>query len=289
LVAQAIETRAPGCRTELVVVRTEGDRRSGESLDRIGGQGVFTKEIQAAVLDGRADVAVHSAKDLPAQQVGGLILAAVPERADARDALIGCRLADLPAGGSVATGSARRRAQLANIRPDLTFVDLRGNMQRRVDAADGDAVHAVIVAMAALERLGWRERADEILDPIVMLPQAGQGSLAVECRAGDATVAHVLGFLDHPPTHDTLVAERALLAEVGGSCSVPVAAWAEASHGALVLHGLVASGDGRVLVRAHQEGHQPAELGRSLARRLLDDCGGSLIEGWDPRTEDETP
>ncbi len=281
-VARAIAAAVPTIAVELVVVRTEGDRRTHEPLDRIGGQGVFTKEVQTAVLDGRADLAVHSAKDLPSTTVDGLVLAAVPERGDPRDALIGRRLADLPAGGVVATGAARRRAQLANIRPDLTFVELRGNMETRVALATDDAVDAVVVALAALDRLGWSDRVTEALPTIVMLPQAGQGALAVECRAGDDEVLGLLGELDDRVAHRVLVAERAMLAEVGGSCTVPVAAWAEPVDGGLRLHGLLASGDGRILVRAHQNGEDPQELGCRVARGLLDECGGSLIEGWGP-------
>ncbi len=282
LVASLLEAAAAGLVVEPVVVRTTGDQLAEVPLDRIGGQGVFTKEVQTAVLDGRADVAVHSAKDLPSTTPAGLALVAVPERGDPRDALIGRRLTDLPPGAAVATGSARRRAQLANLRPDLTFVELRGNMAARVDRATSGGVDAVVVAMAALDRLGWTERVTDVLDPSVLLPQAGQGALALESRADDPAVHELLAMVDHGPSHRQVVAERALLEAIGGSCALPMAAWAETgTDGDLRLHGLLASGDGRVLVRAALAGDDPTDLGRALGRWLLADGGGAAIEGWD--------
>ncbi len=287
MVAGWVGAAAPGTQVELVFVRTEGDRKADEPLERIGGRGVFTKEVEVAVLEGRADAAVHSAKDLPSITAPGMVLAAVPPRADARDALVGLGLADLPPGAVVATGSARRRAQLANLRPDLTFVELRGNMGTRVRRAEEGAVHAVVVAVAAMDRLGWRARLTEVLSTLVMLPQAGQGALALECRADDPATARLLALVDDPVAHRSVDAERALLAEVGGSCTVPVAAWAEPPHGdELRLHAMVATGDGRVMVRAHRRGVAPVELGRALGRQLIDECGGSLIEEWRPVAAD---
>src|SRR5688500_17964063 len=172
---------------ELVVVSTTGDQRTDVPIWTIGGTGGFVKEVQQAVLEGRAALAVHSAKDLPSETAAGLVLAAVPERADPRDALVGARLADIPAEGRIGTGSVRRQAQLAALRPDLRFESIRGNIETRVaKAADLDAV---VVAMAALERLGMGEHASEVLEPSVMLPQLAQGALAVECRADDSVAA----------------------------------------------------------------------------------------------------
>ncbi len=276
LVAEAL--RGAGAAVDVVVVRTEGDRRTDVPLDRIGGKGVFVKAVQEAVAEGRADLAVHSAKDLPPLTPPGLVLAAVPPRADPRDALVGRPLADLPTGGTVATGSSRRRAQLANLRPDLTFVELRGNMATRV--AQAGSVDAVVVASAAMDRLGWEERVAERLDPAVLLPQVGQGALAVECREVDAPARALLAVLDDPVAHRALDAERALLAGLGGSCAVPVGGWAEPVAGGLRCHGMVASGDGRVLVRAWLEGDDPAALGRDLARHLLVDRGAAALDDW---------
>jgi hydroxymethylbilane synthase len=278
LVASAMRAVHPGLRVEEIVVRTRGDEMVDAPLDRIGGQGVFVTEVQAAVIDGRADGAVHSAKDLRSESRDELVIAAVPERGDARDALVGGRLTELRAGSTIATGSARRRAQLANFRPDLTFVDLRGNMARRVSRADDDDVQAVVVAKVALDRLGWTDRIDEILDPSVMLPQAGQGAIAVECRTEDVACRKLLARIDHWPSHRALDAERALLRAMGGSCQTPIAAWAEAvgdQPGLLRLHALTASLDGRIVVRADQSGGDPEALGAQLGQRLISESGAS--------------
>lgn len=271
----------PALEISTVVVRTLGDRRRDVPLDRIGGQGAFAKEVQAAVLDGVADVSVHSAKDLPSRTPAGLELAAVPERADARDALVGRRLDDLPPGAVVATGAARRRAQLADLRPDLTFTELRGNMGTRVARATEGRVDAVVVAAAALERLGWTDRIAEVLPATLLLPQVGQGALGLECRQDDPEARAVLVALDDPAAHRCVAAERAMLAAVGGSCSVPVAAHAEQGpDGRLRLDGLLATGDGRVVIRAARDGQDPEALGAELARHLLEDCGAAEVLDW---------
>jgi hydroxymethylbilane synthase len=196
---------------------------------------------------------------------------------------VGSTLAGLPPGGLIATGSARRRAQLANLRPDLIFTDLRGNMARRVARGEDGSVSAVVVAVAAMDRLGWTDRLSDVLDPMDVLPQAGQGAIAVQCRADDDETRRLLGAADHEPTHRALRAERAVLAGLGGSCSVPVGAWAEArrSGSTLVVHGLMASGDGRTVVRMTHAGDDPDSVGAELARMLLVDGGGSGIDGFD--------
>ncbi len=284
-VADALRASHPGLEVEIVVVRTRGDEDASTPLDRIGGQGVFVGEVEAAVGEGRADAAVHSAKDLSSAMDERLVIAAVPTRADPRDGLVGCTLADLPAGGVVGTGSARRRAQLAWLRPDLVFTDVRGNMARRVSIGESEDVHAVVVAVAAMDRLGWSERLADVLDPMVMLPQAGQGALAVQCRgAGDDATRRLLAPLDDPAAHRALRAERAVLAELGGSCTVPVAAWAETltgPAGALRVHGLVASGDGRIVVKVDETGAEPEAVGAAVARALLVDGGGMSIDGFE--------
>ena len=254
---------------EAVVVSTVGDRRPEASVASMGGKGVFAAEVQAAVLDGRADIAVHSAKDLPARTPDGLALAAVPARADPRDALVGCALADLAPSARVATGSPRRRAQLAWLRPDLVFSGLRGNIETRLAKAAG--FDAIVVAAAALDRLGLTPAVVDVLDPSVMLPQAGQGALAVECRAGDAAVLEALAAIEHRASRLAVDAERAFLAELGGDCTVPAGAYAVAGADGLIdLTGLVASPDGRRMARERRSGRDPAELGRSVARLLLE-------------------
>ena len=193
---------------ELVVVRTRGDVESAIPLSSLGGQGVFVKEVQQAVLDGSADVAVHSAKDLPSATVEGLVIGCVPERADPRDAMVGRLLDDLSPGATVATGSPRRRAQLAALRPDLTFCELRGNIAGRIERAE--AVGAGVMALAALERLGLAYKVAGVLEPSDMLPQVGQGALAVECRADDAWMLELLAAADDAVAHRQVDAERGM-------------------------------------------------------------------------------
>jgi hydroxymethylbilane synthase len=261
---------------ELVVVDTVADRRLDIPIWEMGGKGVFVKEVQAAVLDGRADVAVHSAKDLPSVTHDDLIIAAVPVRGDARDALVGSTLAELQPGARVGTGSVRRRAQLANVRPDLTFTGLRGNMHTRV--AKARDLDAVVVAAVALERLGLDEEIAEVLSTATLLPQVAQGALAVECRRTDRATVEQLGAIEDPSSRRRVDAERAFLAELGGDCDLPAGAYAvEAPNGELVLDGLLASLDGHIVLRHAVAGHDPASLGATAARHLLDRAGGRDI------------
>jgi hydroxymethylbilane synthase len=264
---------------ELVVVQTVADVRLDIPIWEMGGKGVFVKEVQAAVLDGRADLAVHSAKDLPALTPDELVVAAVPERADARDVLVGSTLDGLGVGALVATGSVRRRAQLAWLRPDLTFVGLRGNIATRLAKADG--VDAIVMAAAALDRLGLDlgDRTVEVLGPDVMVPQVGQGALAIECRADDAVGRALIGALEHRASRQAVDAERAFLAELGGDCDLPAGAHATVDGDHLEIEGLLASMDGHVVLRERRtvtvaEG---PSAGRALARHLLDDAGGSSL------------
>ncbi len=280
--ATALEAHHRGLVVEPVIVSTRGDRLAEMPLDRLGGQGAFVKEVQLAVLEGRADAAVHSAKDLPSQAPPDLVIGAVPERADPRDALVGGAVDELPPGGIVATGSVRRRAQLANWRPDLTFVELRGNMATRLARAADGSVHAVVVALAALERLQWTDRVAEVLSPARVLPQVGQGALAVECRRDRPEVAWLLSAVDDPWSHRTLDAERSFLAALGGSCAAPVAGWAEpeaagAVDGRIRLHAMIASPDGRTVVTTQGCGDDPHSLGTTVADHLMERCGGASV------------
>jgi hydroxymethylbilane synthase len=271
---------APPC--ELVVVQTTGDALADVPVSQLGGIGAFVKEVQLAVLDGRADLAVHSAKDLPSTTPPGLVLACVPERADPRDALVGCPLEELETGATVATGSVRRRAQLAWLRPDLTFCDLRGNMATRLERAR--QVGAGVVALAALQRLELTAQVAETLDPGTLLPQVGQGALAVECRQDDEAALELLAAVDDPAAHAALLAERAFLDALGGGCTLPLGALAVLVDGGtqLAIDGFVASRDGRILLRQSLTGpvSEPAELGRRLTSVLLDDCGGRSLDDW---------
>jgi hydroxymethylbilane synthase len=261
---------------ELVVVSTTGDQRTDVPIWTIGGTGVFVKEVQQAVLEGRADLAVHSAKDLPSETADGLTLAAVPERADPRDALVGARLDDIPEGGTVGTGSVRRQAQLAARRPDLRFQSIRGNIETRIGKAGGE-VDAVVVALAALERLGLTDRAAEVLDTGVMLPQVAQGALAVECRAGDEEAVARLATFDDPAARRAVEAERAFLRRLGGGCDLPCGALASAAPeagGSLAIEVLLATLDGKTVLRVSHDGTDPEAVGGEAARLLLDEQGG---------------
>ncbi|MCU1454334.1 MAG: hydroxymethylbilane synthase [Acidimicrobiales bacterium] len=271
-VAALLRAAHPGLVVEAVVVETEGDRRLDVPISSFGGKGVFAKEVQAAVLDGRADIAVHSAKDLPSLTVDGLLLAAVPERGDPRDALVGSSLAELPEGGVVATGSNRRRVQLAARRPDLRFVELRGNMQTRLaKAADH---HAIVVAAVALQRLGLAEHLREVLEVEVMVPQVAQGALAVECRAEDGPTVALLASIEHGPSRRRVDAERAFLAELGGDCDLPAGAHATLVGEQVRVDGVLAPGDGSRLERVDLIGPDPVAVGAAVARMLLRALGG---------------
>jgi len=265
-VAALLADAHPGLRVEVVVVDTEGDRRLDVPISAFGGKGVFAKEVEAAVLDGRADLAVHSAKDLPAVTVDGLVLAAVPERGDARDALVGSTLADLPDGAVVATGSQRRRVQLAALRPDLRFAELRGNMQTRLaKAADHDAI---VVAAVAFERLGLAEHLADVLAVDLMVPQVSQGALAVECRADDDATRSLLAGIEDAASRRRVDAERGFLAELGGDCDLPAGAYAVLDGADVRLTAVLASPDGERLLRRTGLGPDPDGVGRAVARDL---------------------
>ena len=261
---------------EYVIVSTRGDERRDLPIHAMGGTGVFVKEVEQAVLDGRADVAVHSAKDLPSATPPELVLGALPERGDPRDALVGRALDDIPTGGRIGTGSVRRRAQFASVRPDLGFGELRGNIPTRLEKAG--AFDAVVVAAAALDRLGLADRIAERVDPSVVLPQVAQGALAVECRAGDDQTRTLLARIDDPGVRAAVVAERAFLARLGGGCNLPCGALAEtADDGSLQLDALLGSLDGRVALRTRVAGHDPEAVGSEAARRLIEEEGGRLV------------
>jgi hydroxymethylbilane synthase len=273
-VAGLLRAAHPEVAVELVPVETTGDRRLDAPIWELGGKGVFAKEVQAAVLDGRADLAVHSGKDLPSVTVAGLVLAAVPERGDPRDALVGATLDQLPPGAEVATGSLRRQAELRRHRPDLTFASLRGNMQTRLDkAADHDAI---VVAAIALDRLGLSQHIAQRLPAEVMLPQVAQGALAVECRVDDHDLRSALASIEHAATRRCVDAERAFLAALGGDCDLPAGAYAEPRDAGVWLRAFLASPDGETNLRDEGHGAGP-DVGSALAARLLDRGGRDLL------------
>lgn len=280
LVVEGLQAAWPELRVELVTVVTEGDRRRDVPAASLGGKGIFTAAVQQAVLDGRADLAVHSAKDLPAAQVPGLVLAAVPRRADPRDVLVGrsrlTGLDDLGPGARVGTGSPRRVALLHWLRPDLELVPIRGNVDSRVRRVHGGELDAVVLAAAGLRRLGLAGEAAVPLDPEAFIPAPGQGTLAVEAREDDTRALGLLSALTHRPSRVALRAERSFLRRLGGSCTLPAGALARPTDaGPLEIQGFLSGLDGKGLVRERLRGpaDDPEGLGRALADRLLDACG----------------
>lgn len=282
-VAQLLTRRAGRApiQIEFVFVETVADRRLDISIESMGGKGVFVKEVQAAVLDGRADLAVHSAKDLPATGVDGLVLASITERADPRDVLVGARYESLPAGAHVATGAQRRRAQLAFHRPDLRFSDLRGNIATRL--AKAAAFDAIVMAKAALDRLEPDLRASgtmptvvDVLDPAVMTPQVGQGALAIECRAGDDVLPRLVA-IEHRPSRRAVDAERAFLSELGGDCNLPAGAHATLVGDDIQITGVLCAPGQPMLVKETRLGKDPQLLGRLVARNLVEALGDAWV------------
>lgn len=262
-----------GVRTQLVPITTKGDVTSGP-LGSAGQQGLFTKEIQRALLTGEIDFAVHSLKDLPTDPVPGLTLAAVPLRENNRDALVSQRAASLealPPGARVGTGSLRRRAQLLHLRPDLTVLDIRGNIDTRLRKLDEGQYDAILLAEAGLLRLGLAQRITQVIPPTSILPAVGQGALGIESRTDDAATRRVLAALDDPDTHHAVLAERALLASLRAGCLAPVGAWARLVDGRLQLDAVVLSSDGRERLARSAAGPPAAaeQLGAQVAAELL--------------------
>jgi len=257
------------CRIE--IIKTTGDKITDVPLAKVGTKGLFTKEIEEALLDGRADLAVHSLKDLPTELPEGLVLAAVPEREDPRDAVVGKPLADLPAGAKVGTSSLRRAAQLRTLRPDLVIESVRGNLDTRLRKLDEGQYDAILLAAAGLKRLGWGDRIAEILDAETMCSAVGQGALAIETRASGAGFDAVQA-MDHADTHAAVMAERGVLGALGGGCQVPIGAHATVEGGRLRLLGLVASPEGDEVIRAESSGaaSDAESLGRALGQELLE-------------------
>jgi len=282
--AQAELTRAaliaahPALRSqnvEIVPIRTTGDKVQDRTLAEIGGKGLFTKEIEEALLDGRIDLAVHSMKDMPTFLPDGLVIAAMLEREDPRDVLISPvadSIASLPKGAVVGTASLRRQAQLLAIRPDLVVQPLRGNVGTRLEKLARGEAAATLLALAGLKRLGRADAATAILSTDTMLPAVAQGAIGIEIRANDARVKALVGAIDHELTTIAVTAERSCLAELDGSCRTPIAAYAEISGTALRLRGLIALPDGTESHRAEDTGtathEDAAALGRALGLRL---------------------
>jgi len=273
-----LESLGESCRIE--IIKTTGDKITDVPLAKVGTKGLFTKEIEEALLDGRADLAVHSLKDLPTELPHGLGLAAIPEREDPRDAVLGRRLADLKPGARIGTSSLRRVAQLLAIRPDLVLEPVRGNLDTRLRKLDEGQYDAILLACAGLKRLGWSDRIAEVLPPDIMCPAVGQGALAVETRRDGGRAEEICRHLDHPGTRAAVVAERAVLAALGGGCQVPIGAHARVEGERLQLLAVVVAPDGGLVVRRETEGaaSDAETIGCEMGRQLLDAGGRAILE-----------
>jgi len=270
-----------GHEVTLRVITTTGDLVQDRRLESVGGKGAFLKEIEEALVAAEVDLAVHSLKDVPTALPPGLVLSALLERADPRDALIssGPRLAELGAGATVGTTSLRRRALVGALRPDLTLQDLRGNVDTRLCRLREGRFDAILLAMAGLTRLGRADEVTEVLDPRRFVPAPGQGAIALECREDDQVVRDAVAPLHHPATARAVSAERTFLAALGGGCNVPLGAHAFASDPGLLLVAFVGARDGRAMLRAERHGEDPESLGRALADEMLAQGARSFLGG----------
>jgi hydroxymethylbilane synthase len=281
-VKTAVEGHHPGTAVELVVIKTQGDKILDVPLAQVGGKGLFVKEIEEALLDGRVDLAVHSLKDMPSVLPPGLHIGAVPRREDPRDVLISReakRFRDLPPSARIGTSSLRRAAQILHARPGMTIVPLRGNLDTRLRKLESEALDAILLAAAGIHRLGWAERVTEYLEPEFMLPAVGQGALCLEARRDDPAVASLIAHLEHATTRQAVAAERAFLQRLEGGCQVPIAGYATVAGNRLALTGLVADPSGAPLYRETLEGPaaSAAALGLRLAEDLLARGAGAIL------------
>ena len=283
-VAEAIKKEHPSYCVELCELTTKGDRILDAPLAKIGGKGLFTKELEQAMLDGAVDLAVHSLKDMPTEVPDGLVIGAITTRLDPGDAFVSAHYAaveDLPVGARVGTSSLRRRAQLLAMRPDLTICDLRGNVNTRLAKLDAGEFDAIVLAAAGLKRLGFERRIRSILPRSVMLPAVGQGALAIECRAGDAAILSTIAFLRDAGMTTAAQAERAFLRRVEGGCQIPVGVYAEVdADGQISIDAMIASVDGQRICRSDAQGagEQAEALGTALAEELLDAGGREILK-----------
>jgi hydroxymethylbilane synthase len=267
-VRERLEARGTACRIE--VIKTTGDKIVDVPLNKVGGKGLFTKEIEEALLDGRIDLAVHSMKDLPTELPKGLTVAAIPHRADPHDAIIGGKLRNLKVAATVGTSSLRRIAQLKRLRPDLNIQSIRGNIDTRINKVERGEYDAIVLAAAGLRRLGWGDIISEVFRPDIMCPAVGQGALAIETLETGAGY-DASAPLDDPWTRLPVTAERAMLSELGGGCQVPIGAFGTLDNTELFLTGAVFAPDGSTMIRYTATGEctRPAELGRNVAQVLL--------------------
>ncbi len=283
LIMDLLQIRYPELCCEVKIIQTTGDKFLNETFDKIGGKGVFVKEIESALLEKEIDIAVHSMKDLPTDEHLELTLAAVTEREDPRDVLVSHKdywLATLPRDALIGTSSVRRRSQLLHFRPDLKFEPIRGNVNTRLGKMRDQGLDGVVLAYAGLKRLDLEDQVQEIISMNICMPAVGQGALGVQIRKEDNEVMNLASFLNHEPTARAITAERALLKTLGGGCQVPIGAFAELKGTEIRLSGMAASADGRVLLKDSLTGplSQAAFIGRHLARRLLKKGADKILQ-----------
>lgn len=272
-VCHQLESMYPEISIGMEKIVTKGDQILDVTLSKIGGKGLFVKELEQALLDKKVDFAVHSMKDMPAEIPEGLMIVAIPEREDPRDVLIsrdGRTFSELPKEAKIGTSSLRRAAQLKSARPDLQIVSLRGNIDTRIRKLEEDGLDAIVLAAAGLSRMGWINRATERLSVDICIPAVGQGALAIQCRSDDMELRALLSAMEHAPTRMEVTAERTLLGKLNGGCQVPIGGHAEYQDGLLSLRGIVGTPDGETLLKEFAEGREPVELGQQVAEKLLE-------------------
>ena len=280
-----INQNQPECTTQLIIIKTTSDKITDVPLAKVGGKGLFVKEIEEALLDGRIDIAVHSMKDMPSEIPHGLCIGAVPQRENPLDALVSEQYASidaLPQGARLGTSSLRRTAQLLHYRPDLNIVPLRGNLDTRLKKLAETNLDAIVLASAGLKRLGMADRITTTIEPEIMLPAVGQGALCIESRINDKEIGPIVAGLDHAGSHIAVLAERAFSQRLEGGCQVPIAAHATIDANRLQVTGMVAELDGRLVLKDAVEGSydEAAALGLNLAEKLLSQGAGPILGSW---------
>jgi len=282
-VKSALEAQNPALAVELVIIKTKGDKILDVPLAKVGGKGLFVKEIEDALLNGHVDLAVHSMKDMPAEIPQGLCIGAIPEREIPQDVLIsknGHQLSELGAGAHIGTSSLRRASQILHARPDLVIKSLRGNLDTRLKKLETENLDAVILAAAGVKRLGLEDRITEYLDETIMLPAVGQGALCIEIRQNDPVIEPLVAALEHPRTRTVVMGERAFLNRLEGGCQVPMAAYGTVENNTFTLYGLVATLDGATLIKDTLSGPADSseQIGLDLAERLVSRGAQKIIE-----------
>jgi len=281
-VKEQIEKKFPGIKCRLERIKTKGDKITDVPLANLGGKGLFVKEIEDALLEGKIDIAVHSMKDVPTVLPGGLNIKVITEREDFRDVLISrdnMKLENLPPNSRIGTSSLRRQSQILSIYPDFQIMPLRGNLDTRLRKLETTPLDGIIVAAAGIKRMRWEDRISEYISPAIMLPAIGQGALGIETRVNDDKTNHIINFMKCPDSETAITAERHFLRKLEGGCQVPIAALGKVNNGVLTLHGVVGSIDGKSLIRANVEGgsDNPGILGEKLAERLLSRGAGEIL------------